>query len=115
MLMRIVEKKINANEAKLELHGILNLQSYFKLEESILAIIKRHVFRIQLDLTGVAHMDYRGVEILVKRAERLRGSGGDLVLIGVSKYLTNIIQMAGAAEIFKITPTPGDPQEKLFE
>jgi anti-anti-sigma factor len=99
------------------LHGIINLQAFFQLDEAILRVIKKSVFKIELEMSDVKHMDYRGVEILVKRAERLRGYGGALVLKGLSPYLVNILQMAGAVDqtgaagSFKIeggTPETGD-------
>jgi anti-anti-sigma factor len=98
----IIREQITASATRLELTGVINLQAFFRLEEAILKAINQNVFRIELEMSGVRHMDYRGVDILAKRAERLRGYGGDLVLIGPSPYLVNILQLAGAASVFNI-------------
>jgi anti-sigma B factor antagonist len=113
--MRIQTLPAGNNSTRLELHGIINLQAFFQLEESILKVIKKNIFKIELEMSDVKHMDYRGVEILVKRAERLRGYGGDLVLYGLSPYLINILQMAGAAGTFEIVAPQTQPQGDLFQ
>ncbi len=113
--MRIQTLPAGGNSVRLELHGIINLQAFFQLEEAVLKVIKKNIFRIELEMSDVKHMDYRGVEMLVKRAERLRGYGGDLTLHGLSPYLINILQMAGAAEVFEIAAPPAQAQGDLFQ
>jgi anti-anti-sigma factor len=112
--MRIQTIPSADNTTRLEVNGMVNLQGFFQIEESILKIMKRNCFKVELEMSGVKHMDYRGVEILVKRAERLRSYGGDLVLHGLSPYLINILQMAGAAEAFEIGSTREPVQCDLF-
>ena len=113
--MRIQSLPAGNNSMRLELHGIINLQGFFQLEEALLKIIKKNCFKIEIDLGDVKHMDYRGVEMLVKRAERLRSYGGDLVLRGLSPYLVNILQMAGAADAFEIVAPQLPVQGDLFQ
>ena len=113
--MRIQTLPAGTNSVRLELHGIINLQAFFQLEEAILKVIKKNVFKIELEMSDVKHMDYRGVEMLVKRAERLRGYGGDLTLCGLSPYLINILQMAGAAGTFEIVAPQTAAQGDLFQ
>jgi anti-sigma B factor antagonist len=112
--MRIQTLPAGNNSVRLELHGIINLQAFFQLEEAILKVIKKNVFKIELEMSDVKHMDYRGVEMLVKRAERLRGYGGDLTLCGLSPYLINILQMAGAAGTFPVADRVMPTIEDLF-
>jgi anti-sigma B factor antagonist len=112
--MRIQTLPGDTTSIRLELHGIINLQAFFQLEEAVLKVIKKNIFRIELEMSDVKHMDYRGVEMLVKRAERLRGYGGDLTLRGLSPYLINILQMAGAADTFEISATQVQAQGDLF-
>ncbi|MDI6738868.1 MAG: STAS domain-containing protein [Candidatus Edwardsbacteria bacterium] len=113
--MRIQTLPAGATSVRLELHGIINLPAFFQLEEAILKVIKKNIFRIELEMSDVKHMDYRGVEILVKRAERLRGYGGDLMLCSMSPYLINILQMAGAADTFEIAAPQLPSQGDLFQ
>ncbi|MDP2807404.1 MAG: STAS domain-containing protein [bacterium] len=112
--MRIQAIPAADNSVRLEVNGMINLQGFFQVEEAILKIMKKNCFKLELEMSGVKHMDYRGVEILVKRAERLRSYGGDLILHGLSPYLVNILQMAGAGEAFEIASTREPVQCDLF-
>jgi anti-anti-sigma factor len=113
--MRIQVLPAGQNAARLEVNGMINLQGFFQIEEAILKVIKKNCFRVEMDMSQVKHMDYRGVEILLKRAERLRSYGGDLILSNLSPYLVNILRMAGAAESFEITGNGDAPQGDLFK
>ena len=70
--MRIQAIPAADNSVRLEVNGMINLQGFFQVEEAILKIMKKNCFKLELEMSGVKHMDYRGVEILVKRAERLQ-------------------------------------------
>jgi len=113
--MRIQVLPAGQNATKLEVNGMINLQGFFQIEEAILRVIKKNCFRVEMDMSQVKHMDYRGVEILLKRAERLRSYGGDLILSGLSPYLVNILRMAGAAESFEILDNDAAAQGDLFK
>ncbi len=59
--------------------------------------------RVVLDLGAVTHVDYRGLAILNRRAERLACEGGALALCGVSDYVRAILSLesspAGLLEV----------------
>ena len=63
---------------------------------------------VVLDFAEVAHLDYRGVRVLVERAESLRRAGGDLKLSGLSPYLAAILRAAGAHDAFECYPHMND-------
>jgi anti-sigma B factor antagonist len=113
--MRIQAIAAGDSCTRLEVNGMINLQGFFQIEEAILKIMKKNCFQVEVDMTAVKHMDHRGVDILVKRAERLRSYGGDLVLCGLSPYLINILRMAGACESFEITDSKAVTQGDLFQ
>lgn len=58
------------------------------------------VSRVVLDLSDVAHFDFRGVRPLLAGAETLRELGGDVKLAGLSPYLFAIFRSAGANDAF---------------
>ncbi|GEM_PF-547525 len=113
--MRVQIVTAGSNSMRLEVCGMINLQGFFQIEEAILKIMKKNCFKVELDMTEVKHMDHRGVDILVKRAERLRSYGGDLVLCGLSPYLVNILRMANAAEAFEMAESKTTVQGDLFQ
>ncbi len=55
---------------------------------------------VVVNFEGVRHVDYRGVNALVRQAEELRAQGGDLKLAGLSPYLHAIFRSAGAHDAF---------------
>jgi anti-anti-sigma factor len=113
--MRVQIISAGNNSMRLEVNGMINLQGFFQIEEAILKIMKKSCFKVEIDMTEVKHMDHRGVDILVKRAERLRSYGGDLVLCGLSPYLVNILRMANAAEAFELSESKTTIQGDLFQ
>jgi anti-anti-sigma regulatory factor len=52
----------------------------------------RHVL---LDWADVSHLDYRAVPALLRALERFEGRAGGYVLCGLSRYLRDLIRVAG--------------------
>lgn len=52
--------------------------------------------RVVLDLRDVSHVDYRGLTVLSRRAERLANRGGALALCRSSEYVRAILEVGSA-------------------
>ncbi|MFN7130767.1 MAG: STAS domain-containing protein [Myxococcales bacterium] len=77
----------------------------FELEhlcDEIFRLTNRGRTKIVLDLTGVDHLDYRGLAPLAARARLLRKAGGDLKLAGLSAYTAALFRAAGVDEDFEM-------------
>ena len=72
------------------------------LAEELFRLAHQGVRKVVLDLTGVDHVDYRGLKPLSARARLLRSSGGDLKLCGLSSYLAAILRAAGVEDDFEM-------------
>jgi len=72
------------------------------LGEELFRLGNRGCRRVVLDLSGVDHLDYRGLKPLASRARLLRTAGGDLKLAGLSSYLAAILRAAGVEEEFEL-------------
>jgi anti-anti-sigma factor len=54
--------------------------------------------KIVVDLAGVAYMHSRAFWAIVRAAEECVRRGGGLVLVGLSPYLTRLVELTSAAE-----------------
>lgn len=78
--------------------------------EELFRLVNKGRRRVVLDLSGVDHVDYRGVKPLATRAKALRSGGGDIKLCGLSPYLAAIFRAAGVEEDFSMYATAEEAQ-----
>ena len=68
---------------------------------------------VLLDFSAVEHLDYRGVEALVVRADAFRRAGGDLKVCGLSPYLQAVLRAVGAHGAFEVFRDPRDARAAM--
>ncbi|MGC4122890.1 MAG: STAS domain-containing protein [Myxococcales bacterium] len=79
--------------------------SFAHLGEELFRLAHRGVNRVVVDLSGVDHVDYRGLKAMASRARLLKGAGGGIKLAGLSPYLGAIFRAAGVEEEFEMYRT----------
>jgi len=57
---------------------------------------------VVLDLRAVTHVDYRSLEILSRRAERLARDGGALALCRMSEYVRAILMLGSSPGLMEV-------------
>jgi anti-anti-sigma factor len=82
--------------------------------EEIFRLCNRGYTKVVLDLSGVDHVDYRGLRPLASRARLLSSSGGGLRLAGLSNYLGAIFRAAGVEEEFDMYRTPEEAKASFI-
>jgi anti-sigma B factor antagonist len=92
----------------LMLEGELMEQDLARVAQDLSRRLLRGTRNAVLDFAEVSHLDYRGVHLLVERAEAFRRAGGDLKLSGLSPYLVAILRAAGAHDAFECYPHMND-------
>jgi anti-sigma B factor antagonist len=92
----------------LMLEGELLEKDLTQVCEELSLRMQRGLRNVVLDLSGVSHLDYRGVKPLLARAEAFRKAGGDIKLSGLSPYLAAILRAAGAHDVFELYPHMND-------
>lgn len=80
--------------------GDINHREMAAVKNAITEVLRVRESRVVLDLGGVDHVNYMTVGVLVERAGRLRRSGGDLRLAGLSGYLEDILRFSGVHHLF---------------
>jgi anti-anti-sigma factor len=58
--------------------------------------------RVVMDFRAVAHLDYRSLEILNRRAERLAREGGALALCRMSEYVRAILMLGSSPGLMEV-------------
>ena len=61
---------------------------------------------LTLDLSRVQHVSAEALGVLVHAYRRLRDSGGDLVLTGVSEPVVRVLRISGLHKVFPVVPPP---------
>lgn len=84
-----------AVEATLVLEGELRERELLEVGEQLLRLMHRGCCWVVLDFFEVAHVDYRGVRHLLRRAELFRKAGGGIALTGLTPYIARILQVGG--------------------
>jgi anti-sigma B factor antagonist len=88
--------------AVLRCEGEMEEQALAHLGDELFRLAHRGIRKVVLDLSGVDHVDYRGLKPLAARARLLRSAGGDLKLCGLSSYLSAILRAAGVEDDFEM-------------
>jgi anti-sigma B factor antagonist len=92
----------------LMLEGELDMAALEQVCAELARKLQQGVRQVVVDLSEVAHLDYRGVRPLMARAELFRRAGGDIKLSGLSPYLAAIFRAAGAHDRFEVYPHMND-------
>ena len=84
----------------LHIRGDVDHVEMVAIRNSISDLIGKGHAKLIVSMKEVEHINYLSIGVLVERLKRLRSFGGDLKLVGMSKYLENILTSVGAAEFF---------------
>jgi anti-sigma B factor antagonist len=88
----------------LALHGELDLASGPAFRERLLDLFADGVRQLVIDLGELVHLDSVGLGILVGGLKRYREAGGDLHLRGAQGQVGQVLDITGAAQLFKPSP-----------
>lgn len=97
-----------ADVATIRCEGELAQLELDHLCDEVFRLTNRGRIKLVLDLSGVDHLDYRGLGALATRARLLRKAGGDLKLAGLSAYTAALFRAAGVDEDFEMYATADD-------
>lgn len=110
--MELKRKQIKPGMAVLEMRGRLLMGPDCKLiDKEIDELIAANETRVIFDVSGVSQIDSAGVGQVVKSFTRLKKSGGDLRLAGVTGMLGGVFRMTQVHKIIAMYPTPQDASE----
>ena len=85
--------------AVLHLDGELSHGEMMALEKTLGQLVRFQKIKIILDFKNVEHVNYKTLQTLLQRAEKLRQLDGDLKCAALNHYTQNIFRFTGADRI----------------
>jgi anti-anti-sigma factor len=92
----------------LEVRGWLDAKAVGSLGRTFDGLADRGVEQLLLDCTQVRHIDYRTVPALIAALARFERHAGGVVLCGMSRYLRDVIRVAGDEQRLRCWPSSAD-------
>jgi len=108
--------KRNINELGsviVEISGYLDAHTVVSFEEQMTQLIDAGAKRIIIDLEQLSYISSAGIGSLIGMVQRVRRTGGDVILLRPSQKVHKILDLLGFAEIFKIAGTEDEAIEAL--
>lgn len=105
--MELKRKQIRPGIAVLEMRGRILMGPDCKLiDKEIDELIAANEKRVIFDVSGVSQIDSAGVGQIVKSFARLKKSGGELRLAGVTGMLDGVFKITQVHKVIVMYPTP---------
>lgn len=83
--------------------GELDLYTAPRLQAALAGLLRDHVDRITVDLSGVEFCDSTGMNVLLSAMKRLKEQGGSLELAAPRPAVKRILQVTGLDTVFTVT------------
>lgn len=84
-----------------EIAGEIDAQTAPEVREAITAQVRPGV-KMLLDLTGVEYMSSAGLRVLLGAYRQVKSSQGQVVLVGLSAELRDVMSMTGFLRFFSV-------------
>jgi anti-sigma B factor antagonist len=107
------KSRLRLRHTTLGLRGELDRPALAELGDRLIRLLDQSCVWVLLDFSAVEHLDYRGVEALVGRADAFRRAGGDLKVCGLSPYLQAVLRAGGAHGAFEVFGNPSDARAAM--
>jgi anti-anti-sigma factor len=104
-------KKLDGGITLLNIEGHLDSVSSSALEGKLKSIISGGEYNIVVDLSHVSYISSGGWGIFSGEVKRLRESGGDVVLVGMSSEVYDVYDLLGFADILHAFSTVEDASQ----
>jgi anti-sigma B factor antagonist len=82
--------------------GELDLYTAPQLQTALAALLREHVDRVVVDLSGIEFCDSTGMNVLLSAMKRLKEQGGTLELAAPRPAVRRILQVTGLDTVFAV-------------
>ena len=104
--MRQVELNVSTSSqgghAVVTASGELDLYTAPQLQTALAALLREHVDRVVVDLSGIEFCDSTGMNVLLSAMKRLKEQGGTLELAAPRPAVRRILQVTGLDTVFAV-------------
>lgn len=104
--MRLVELNVSTasqgGHAVVTVSGELDLYTAPRLQSALTALLREHVTRVVVDLSGVEFCDSTGINVLLSAMKRIKEIGGTFELAAPRPAVNRILQVTGLDTVFSV-------------
>lgn len=97
----MLERKVIHDVSVIDVIGDIDFREMMRIKDVIGSLAANDRTRVVLNLSGVDHINYLSIGVLVEQLKILRNLNGDLKLSGMSSYLRNIFRVVGMHQFFE--------------
>lgn len=103
--MKIQIKKLDQGIHSIELDGDLDFHSSPDLRKELTKLIDQSVDKVLIDLEKVNYIDSSGLATFVELFQKMKKSGGKLVLFNLAQSVRSVFEIAKLDTIFQLAGT----------
>ncbi len=111
--MNVLQETLPGNIYRLAPQGRLDAVTVPALETAIDEHLAAQHFRLIIDLAEVGYMSSSGLRALLRARRQAQLGGGDVALCAMNERVTEVFEMIGFNNLFRIFATPAEAAAAL--
>ena len=97
-----LEQKEEEGLIQVSLEGEVDMRSSPELRDELLAVAKKKIPRVAINLEQVSYIDSSGIATLIQCLKHVAEYGGKLTLIGVNDDIYPVFELAHLLDVFDL-------------
>ncbi len=106
--MNVLQESLPGQVYRIAPQGRLDAVTVPALETAIDEQLNARHFRLIIDLAEVGYMSSSGLRTLLRARRQAQTGGGDVVLCAMNERVTEVFEMIGFNNLFRIFPTAAE-------
>ncbi len=106
--MNVLQETLPGQVYRLAPQGRLDAVTVPSLETAIDEQLAARHFRLVLDLSEVTYLSSSGLRALLRARRQAQAGGGDMALCAMNERVTEVFEMIGFNNLFRIFATPAE-------
>ncbi len=111
--MNVLQETLPGQVYRIAPQGRLDAVTVPALETAIDEQLNAHHFRLIIDLSEVAYMSSSGLRALLRARRQAQAGSGDVVLCAMNERVTEVFEMIGFNNLFRIFATAAEATAAL--
>ena len=111
--LKLTEPSEPPEPLRVSVSGYLDAHTVLSFEQRMEEQLQSGYSKIILDIGDLSYISSAGIGAMMGLAQKLRGKGGDLVLVKPSEKVFKILELLGFTKIFRIASSDSDAVEEL--
>ena len=113
--MNVLQETLPGQVYRIAPQGRLDAVTVPALETAIDEQLAAQHYRLIIDLSEVGYMSSSGLRALLRAGRQAQAGGGDVVLCAMNERVTEVFEMIGFNNLFRIFPTAAEARAALVK